>query len=63
MPMNTLIASQSGRTAISVPAGFTDEGLPVGLELMGAPFTDRDLIAIARVFESTSTVRRAPIVS
>ena len=33
--------------AISVPAGFTDGGLPVGLQLVGAPRGERALLEIA----------------
>jgi amidase len=36
---NTLIASQTWTPAMSVPAGFTADGLPVGLEFVGKPST------------------------
>jgi Asp-tRNA(Asn)/Glu-tRNA(Gln) amidotransferase A subunit family amidase len=62
--------SQSGSTcqlsaatalpALAVPAAFTDDGLPVGLELLGRPFADVDLLRIAAAFERLSPVRRPP---
>lgn len=36
--------------AASVPGGFVD-GLPVGLQLVGAPYSDARLLALARVYE------------
>ncbi len=44
----------TGLPAISVPAGFTDDGLPVGVQLVGAPFAEGRLLAHARHFESTT---------
>jgi Asp-tRNA(Asn)/Glu-tRNA(Gln) amidotransferase A subunit family amidase len=41
------LASNSGLPAISLPAGFTNDGLPVGLEMMGKPFDDAKLVAMA----------------
>jgi len=60
VPPNTFIASQSGCPAISVPAGFTDDGLPVGLELLGAPFSDRRLVGFAAAYEAQIEPRRVP---
>ena len=60
VPSNTFIASQSGSPSISVPAGFTDDGLPIGVELLGAPFSDRRLVALAAAYEAVATPRRPP---
>lgn len=60
VPTNTFIASQSGCPAISVPAGFTDDGIPVGVELLGAPFSDHQLIALASAYEATAQTRSPP---
>ena len=55
------LSSHSGLPAISLPAGFTDDGLPVGLEMMGKPFEDAALVAMAYAFEqSPGGVRRRP---
>jgi amidase len=53
-------ASVGGLPAIVVPAGFTAAGLPVGLELMGRPFSEPSLIAIASGYEATTDHRRLP---
>ena len=46
----------TGCPAISVPAGFTPEGWPVGLQLVTAPRTERRLLEIARAFEQATRV-------
>jgi amidase len=42
--------------AISVPAGFTREGLPVGLQIVGRHHDDRGVLEIAHAFEKASGV-------
>jgi amidase len=37
----------TGCPAISIPCGFTPSGLPVGLQLVGAPYGERDLLRTA----------------
>ena len=41
----------SGLPAIAVPAGFTPDGLPMGLEMLERAFAEPCLIALAYVFE------------
>jgi amidase len=54
--------SATGLPAISVPCGFTDDGLPVGLQLMGRPRGDLELLQIAHGFEqATLAHRRTPV--
>jgi amidase len=53
-------ASVGGLPAITMPAGFTSAGLPVGLELMGRPFSEATLIAIASGYEANTDHRRLP---
>lgn len=60
VPTNTFIASQSGCPAVSLPAGFTDSGLPVGVELLGAPFADRQLVSLAAAYEAYADPRERP---
>lgn len=53
-------AALAGLPALTVPAGFTSDGLPVGLELMGRPFDEPTLIAIAAGYEAHTDHRRLP---
>ena len=56
----TLI-SATGCPAISVPAGFSAEGLPVGLQIVAAPGRDVELLRVAHAFETaTGHHRRHP---
>jgi Asp-tRNA(Asn)/Glu-tRNA(Gln) amidotransferase A subunit family amidase len=59
------LSANSGLPAISLPAGFTNDGLPVGLEMMGKPFDDARLVAMAYAFEQSpgggGVRRRAPL--
>lgn len=48
---NTDPASNAGIPAISLPAGASSEGLPIGLELDGPKRSDRRLLAIAGAIE------------
>ena len=59
-PTNTLIASQSWLPAASVPAGFTAQDLPVGLELLVRPYDETGLFRLAYAFEQATLARRAP---
>jgi aspartyl-tRNA(Asn)/glutamyl-tRNA(Gln) amidotransferase subunit A len=47
----TVPASLAGMPALSVPAGTTDEGLPIGMQLIGQRQTDARLLALAKQIE------------
>jgi amidase len=59
-PTNTVIGSQAGLPALTIPVGFTDDGLPVGLELLGAPLAEAKMLQFARSWESAAGCRHAP---
>src|SRR3954452_11584185 len=59
-PTNTLIASQTWSPAMSVPAGFTADGLPVGLEFVAAPYDEAPVFRLGYAFEQATQHRRAP---
>ncbi len=46
-------ANLSGQPALSAPAGFTPDGLPIGYQLMGRPFDEATLYRIAYAYEQT----------
>jgi aspartyl-tRNA(Asn)/glutamyl-tRNA(Gln) amidotransferase subunit A len=45
-------ANFTGLPAISVPCGFTREGLPIGLQLIGRAFDEATLLRVALSYES-----------
>jgi aspartyl-tRNA(Asn)/glutamyl-tRNA(Gln) amidotransferase subunit A len=47
----TRVANYLGACALSLPAGLTDDGLPVAVQLLGAPFTEPVLIRLGRAFQ------------
>ncbi len=51
MTARALVASVTGRPTISLPAGRL-EGLPIGLEVLGRPGHDADLLALAARLET-----------
>ena len=54
------VITPTGCPAISIPAGFTSDGLPVGLQLV-APFgQDRRLLEVAAAIESAELGDRRP---
>lgn len=57
---NCHLSAVSGFPAITVPAGFTPAGLPVGLELLGRPWSDTDLLGFAYAFEQATRHRVPP---
>ncbi|HKN97689.1 MAG TPA: amidase [Pseudonocardiaceae bacterium] len=53
--------SATGSPAISVPAGFTPDGLPVGLQIVGPHRDDLGVLRLAHAFEqATRTGERRP---
>jgi mandelamide amidase len=55
MPMNVV-----GYPAISVPAGYSQTGLPIGLEIVTRPWEEDKLLSMAYAFEQGTKVRKAP---
>ncbi|KAL2415611.1 Glutamyl-tRNA(Gln) amidotransferase subunit A [Exophiala dermatitidis] len=60
LPTNTFLAAQAMLPAISVPAGTTPAGLPVGLEIMGRPLGEQRLLDLAYGFEDMVKGRVPP---
>ncbi len=47
----TIGVNLAGLPAVSVPCGFTAGGLPIGLQLIGRPFDEANLLALAGAYE------------
>lgn len=50
------LVTVTGCPAISVPAGFTEEGWPVGIQIVAAPRAERRLLEVAHAFERLTRV-------
>ena len=56
---NRYLSPVVGFPALTVPAGFTADGLPVGLEFLGRPFSEATLLRLGYAYEQ-GTQRREP---
>lgn len=57
----TIPANMAGVPAISQPCGFTETGLPIGLQIMGPAFSEETLLKIAHAYEqATDWHKRGP---
>jgi len=57
---NCQLSASSGLPAISMPAGFTDDGVPVGIELLGREWSEPQLLGAAYAYEQAAHPRRPP---
>jgi Asp-tRNA(Asn)/Glu-tRNA(Gln) amidotransferase A subunit family amidase len=60
---NRRLSPVLGFPAITVPAGFTTDGVPVGIEFMARPFAEPTLLRIAFANEQATRHRRPPALS
>lgn len=51
----------SGFPEVTVPAGYTLKGLPVGISFLGEAFSEAELIKLAYAYEQGTSNRLAPI--
>jgi Asp-tRNA(Asn)/Glu-tRNA(Gln) amidotransferase A subunit family amidase len=64
---NGLMASLTGLPALTLPGGFsspTDSaplGVPIGVELMGLPFSEESLLSMGYTYEQATKHRKAPL--
>jgi Asp-tRNA(Asn)/Glu-tRNA(Gln) amidotransferase A subunit family amidase len=57
---NRRLSPVLGFPAVTVPAGFTADGLPVGIEFMTRPFAEPALLKIAFAYEQATGHRTPP---
>jgi aspartyl-tRNA(Asn)/glutamyl-tRNA(Gln) amidotransferase subunit A len=54
-------ANVTGLPALSVPCGFTTGGLPIGMQILGRPFSEPTLLTVGEAYESaTDWAKLAP---
>ena len=56
----TVPANLAGVPAISVPAGLSGDGLPLGLQITGRAFDEQTVLRVAEVLERTAQFRHLP---
>ena len=60
----TIAANLAGVPGISIPCGFDENNLPIGLQILSPPFTEDKLLRIARMYEmQTEWHTRKPTVT
>lgn len=57
---NCQLSASTGFPALVVPAGFTPDGLPVGIEMLGRPWSEHELLSAGLALEQSSPQRKAP---
>lgn len=50
----TISANLAGIAGVSIPCGFTKSKLPIGLQILAAPFAEEKLLRVARMFEKAT---------
>jgi aspartyl-tRNA(Asn)/glutamyl-tRNA(Gln) amidotransferase subunit A len=50
----TIPVSLAGLPAISVPCGFTAQGLPIGLQIIAQPFCEATMLQVAAAYEAAT---------
>lgn len=58
--INCRLSAVTGLPSLTVPAGFTADGLPVGIELLGRPWNEGLLLKFGYAYEQATHHRRAP---
>ncbi|KHF41351.1 amidase family protein [Halalkalibacter okhensis] len=59
--LGAAIPAKAGYPSITVPAGYTEEGEPVGMTFTGKAFSEAKLIEAAAAFEKQTNVRKNPL--
>ena len=54
----TISANLAGIPGLSVPCGFTADGLPIGLQFLAGPFAEGKLLQIASAYEKTAHLEK-----
>jgi aspartyl-tRNA(Asn)/glutamyl-tRNA(Gln) amidotransferase subunit A len=63
MDIYTISANLAGIAGVSIPCGFSRSGLPIGLQILAAPFEEEKLLRVAHMYERATDwhTRRPPL--
>ena len=50
----TIPANLAGLPGISLPCGFTEDNLPIGMQLIGKPFDEETLLQVGYAYEQST---------
>jgi len=53
----TIPVNLAGLPGLSVPAGFTRTGLPIGLQIIGQAFAEETILRVAKAYEAATSWR------
>lgn len=56
----TISCNLAGLPGLSLPCGFTQDNLPIGLQILGKPFDEETVLAAASAYEKATSWVRAP---
>jgi aspartyl-tRNA(Asn)/glutamyl-tRNA(Gln) amidotransferase subunit A len=56
----TISCNLAGLPGLSMPCGFSSEGLPIGLQILGRPFDEESVLAAAAAYEGASSWLKVP---
>lgn len=64
-PSNTSSFNHFGTPAMTVPCGFSKHGLPIGLQIVGPPFSERVVLSVAYAYQQATDwhTKRPPILT
>ncbi len=57
---NCMLSAVSGMPALTVQAGFTETGIPIGMELLGPMWSEPKLLGLGHRIERARPRRQAP---
>jgi aspartyl-tRNA(Asn)/glutamyl-tRNA(Gln) amidotransferase subunit A len=50
----TGVPSLTGLPSLAVPCGFDSDGLPIGMQIIGAPFSESKLFSVGHAFQTAT---------
>lgn len=53
-PIQTMPFNVTGNPAMSIPTGFSEDGLPLSMQIVGKPFDDATVLKIGKAYEAAT---------